>query len=108
MQSGNFSAWWENKERRDQFEEAENEKHKKEIRKLKQAAKRTSDWADKNESTKIGFDPVKEHDRCISSRSFIGAKTKKMQSRVKQMEKRISREIEEKRDCSTTLSVFLS
>ncbi|MBQ9894927.1 MAG: ABC-F family ATP-binding cassette domain-containing protein [Ruminococcus sp.] len=96
VQNGNFTVWWENKERRDQFAEAENEKHKKEIKKLRQAAKRTSDWADKNESTKIGFDPVKEHDRCISSRSFIGAKTKKMQSRVKQMEKRISREIEEK------------
>lgn len=96
VQNGNFSVWWENKEKRDHFAAAENEKHKKEIKKLKQAAKRVSDWADKNESTKIGFDPVKEHDRCISTRSFIGAKTKKMQSHVKQMEKRISREIEEK------------
>ncbi|SFX54357.1 ribosomal protection-like ABC-F family protein [Ruminococcus sp. XPD3002] len=96
VQNGNFSVWWEKKEKRDHFAAAENEKHKKEIKKLKQAAKRVSDWADKNESTKIGFDPVKEHDRCISTRSFIGAKTKKMQSHVKQMEKRISREIEEK------------
>ena len=96
VQSGNFTSWWENKQKRDQFAIAENEKHKKEIKKLRQAAKRTSEWADKNESTKIGFDPIKEHDRCISTRAFIGAKTKKMQSRVKQMEKRIDREIEEK------------
>lgn len=96
VQSGNFSSWWENKQRRDSFAIAENEKHKKEIKKLRQAAKRTSEWADRNERTKIGFDPIKEHDRCISTRSFIGAKTKKMQSRVKQMEKRIDREIEEK------------
>lgn len=96
VQSGNFSDWWENKQRRDKFAAAENEKHKREIKKLKQAAKRTAEWADKNERTKIGFDPVKEHDRCISTRSFIGAKTKKMQSRVKQMENRISHEIEEK------------
>ncbi len=96
VQSGNFSSWWENKQRSDQFAAAENEKHQKEIRKLRQAAKRTADWADQNERTKIGFDPVKEHDRCISTRSFIGAKTKKMQSRVKQMEKRIQHEIEEK------------
>ena len=75
---------------------AENEKHKKEIRKLRQAAQKTSDWADKNERTKIGFDPIKENDRCISTRSFIGAKTKKMQSRVKNIEKRIDRQIEEK------------
>lgn len=93
VQSGNFSCWRENQQRRDQFAEAENEKHRKQIRKLRQAAKRTADWADKSERTKIGFDPIKENDRCISTRSYIGAKTKKMQSRVKQTEHRIEREI---------------
>lgn len=93
---GNFSIWWEDKQKKDQFVLAENEKHQKEIEKLKQAARRTSQWADKNEHTKIGFDPIKEHDRFLDTRSFIAAKTKKMQSRVKQMEKRINREIEEK------------
>lgn len=96
VQSGNFSSWWENKRRKDQFVKAENEKHLKEIKKLKKAAVQTSQWADKNERTKIGFDPVKEHDRSIATRAFVGAKTKKMQSRVKQMEKRLNREIEEK------------
>lgn len=98
VQKGNFSSWWDNKQRKDQFVIAENEKHRKEIKKLKQSAMRTSEWADKNESTKIGFDPIKEHDRSLDTRAFIGAKTKKMQSRVKQIEKRISREIEEKED----------
>lgn len=96
VQKGNFSSWWENKERKDAFQMAENEKHRKEIGKLKKAAERTRDWADKNESTKIGYDPVKEHDRGNGTRPYIGAKTKKMQSRVKQMEERIGREIEEK------------
>ena len=96
VQNGNFSVWWENKQRKDQFVIAENEKHQKEILKLRQAAARTAEWADKNERSKIGYDPIKEHDRFISTRSYIGAKTKKMQSRVKQMEKRISHEIEEK------------
>ncbi len=96
VQSGNFSSWWENKQRKDQFDLAENEKHLKEIQKLKKAAKRASDWADQNERTKIGFDPVKEHDRCKGARAYIGAKTKKMQSRVSQMANRIDREIEEK------------
>lgn len=96
VQSGNFSSWWENKQRSDNFAAAENEKHRKEIKKLRQAAERTAEWADKNERTKIGFDPIKEHDRCISTRAFIGAKTKKMQSRVKNIEKRIDTEIEEK------------
>lgn len=96
VEKGNFSSWWENKQRKDSFAKAENEKHLKEIHKLNEAAARTARWADKNESTKIGFDPIKEHDRFLDTRSYIGAKTKKMQSRVKQMEHRINREIEEK------------
>ena len=82
--------------RKDAFSQAENEKHKKEINKLQKAAEQTRQWADKSERSKIGFDPVKENDRCISTRAYIGSKTKKMQSRVKQMEERIDREIEEK------------
>ena len=96
VQSGNFSSWWENKQKKDQFAITENEKHRREIRKLEQTAARTSEWADKNERTKIGFDSIKEHDRSISTRAYIGAKTKKMQSRVRQFEKRLDREIAEK------------
>lgn len=93
VQNGSFSVWWENKQRKDQFAMAENEKHQKEIRKLRQAATRASKWADQNERSKIGYDPIKEHDRSAGTRPYIGAKTKKMQSRVKQMKKRIDREI---------------
>lgn len=96
--SGNFSSWWENKQKADAFAIAENEKHMKEIGKLRDAADRSGRWAVKNENTKIGFDPVKEHDRNISTRAYIGAKTKKMQSRVKNLERRIDREIAEKED----------
>lgn len=96
VQNGNFSSWWENKARKDAFSQAENEKHKRESGKLQKASEQSRQWADKSERSKIGFDPVKEHDRSISSRSYIGSKTKKMQSRVKQLEERIDREIEEK------------
>ena len=95
IQNGNFSSWWLNKERTDAFHQSENEKHNKEITKLKKAADRAANWADKNERTKIGFDPVKEHDR-NATRAYIGAKTKKMQSRVKQMGERMQREISQK------------
>lgn len=98
VEQGNFDSWWENKQRKDSFEQKENEKHKKEIKKLREAARRAENWAVKNESTKIGYDPVKEPDRCISTRAYIGAKTKKMQSRVKTMEQRMQREIEEKEE----------
>ena len=52
VQKGNFSSWWENKKRKDQFVMAENDKHKKEIVKLKQAAMRTSEWAEKMKEAK--------------------------------------------------------
>lgn len=96
VEKGNFSSWWENKERRDSFEQGENEKHLREIRQLRAAADRAERWADKSESTKIGFDPVREHDRSKGARAYIGAKTKKMQSRVKNLERRIQSEITEK------------
>ena len=96
VQSGNFSSWWENKEKADHFARMEHEKRVKEIGKLKAAADCSSRWAEKNENTKIGYDPAKEHDRSISTRSYIGAKTKKMQSRVKAYEERMDREIEKK------------
>lgn len=96
VMNGNFSVWWENKSRKDAFARAENEKHQREIAKLHETASRIKQWAQKSEGSKIGYDPVKEHDRSKAARSYIGAKTKKMQSRVKNVEKRIDREIEEK------------
>lgn len=96
VQTGNFSSWWENKSRKDAFAKMENEKHLREINKLKKASERTRQWAEKNERTKIGFDPIKDHERDISTRAYIGAKTKKMQSRVQQMQVRLDKEIEEK------------
>ncbi len=96
VQNGNFSVWWENKARRDHFAEAENEKHLKEIASLKRAVDQSGRWAQKNESTKIGIDPIKDHDRGNGTRPYIGAKTKKMQKRVRSYEKRMEREIEAK------------
>ena len=63
VQAGNFSGWWENKARKDAFSQAENEKYLKEISSLKRASERSARWTEKNENTKIGFDPVREHDR---------------------------------------------
>lgn len=96
VQSGNFSSWWENKKKADIYARAQNEKHLREIGKLKAAADRAGRWAEKNENTKIGFNPIEEHDRFIDTRSYIGAKTKKMQKRVKSYENRLLAEIEEK------------
>lgn len=94
VQSGNFSSWQENKNRRDHFARMENEKHAREIASLKRSADQSRRWAQKSEDRKIGYDPVKEPDRPF--RPWFGAKAKKMQKRVKQYEKRMEREIEAK------------
>ena len=96
VQTGNFSSWWDNKTRADAFAKAENEKHLKEIGRLKSTMQQSQGWATKNENTKIGYDPIKEHDRTKNARSYIGAKTKKMESRVKVFEQRMERNIQEK------------
>lgn len=54
VQKGNFSSWWENKQKQDAYELSENERLKKDIKRLTEAARRTSQWADYVESTKIG------------------------------------------------------
>ena len=54
VQRGNFSSWYENKQRQDAFELAQNAQLKKEIGRLKQAARQSRAWADKVENTKIG------------------------------------------------------
>lgn len=96
VEKGNFSSWWENKQRQDDFERSENDKLKKEIGKLQESAKRTAAWADKVENSKIGFDPVKESDRSIGTRSYLGEKSRRMQQRRKNLENRQQAAINEK------------
>jgi len=94
VEQGNFSSWWENKKRQDEFELSENVKLKKEIKRLNQSAKTSGDWADKVESTKIGRDPNSEKN--IGFRSYIGEKSRRMQQRRKNLERRQDQAIEEK------------
>ncbi len=95
IQKGNFSSWWQNKEMQDNYERSENEKLLKDIKRLTVAAKRTSDWSDKAEAKKIGFDPTIT-EKNIGRRSYQGGKSKKMMSRAKNIEERQLSAIEEK------------
>lgn len=95
VQRGNFSSWYQNKQRQDACERAENERLKGDIRRLKAAAKQSRDWADSVESMKIGRHPVKE-ETFIGTRSYLGEKSKRMQQRRKNLEKRQDKAIEEK------------
>ena len=92
---GNFSVWFENKERRDSFELAENSKLKKEIKKLESAAKEKRFWSDRAEGGKIGIDPLKV-DNKMGHRTKEGARAKKIMARAKAIETRQESAIKEK------------
>lgn len=88
VQRGNFSSWYHNKQLQDSFELAENERLKKDIKKLEAAARQSGKWADKVEATKIG--------EGISDRAYIGEQSRRMQQRRKNLERRQHSAIEEK------------
>lgn len=92
---GNFSTWLDNKEKNDNYEKAENEKLKKDISRLEKASKTASDWSDKAEAKKIGFNPLKT-EKSISRRTEQSRKAKKTMSRSVQMKTRTKKAIEEK------------
>jgi len=92
---GNFSTWWENKQRRDAFELAENDKLKKEISRLEETAKEKAQWSDTAERRKLRHDPM-EVDNVKGWRPLQGAKAKKSMARAKAIEARQQAAIEEK------------
>lgn len=95
VQQGNFTSWQENKRRQDEYELAENEKLKKDIKRLTQAARQANQWADKVEASKIG-EKSRMYEKCIDTRAYIGEKSRRMQMRRKNLERRQNLAIEEK------------
>ena len=95
---GNFSVWYENKERQDHFEMEENARLRRDIRHLEGAARQAGNWADEIESTKIGRKAVEKRERTgkLVSREYVGEKSRRMQMRRKNLERRQQRAIDEK------------
>ena len=94
VKSGNFTSWYENKLRKDQFEINQNEKLRKDIKRLKEAARQSQIWSDKVENTKngvkvSGVKPDKGH---------IGHQSAKMMKKSKNLENRQNKAIEEKQN----------
>lgn len=86
VESGNFSSWFENFNRQQESELAQNLHLKKDINRLKQSARRSSGWSDQVESEKIG----------AYDKGFVGHKAAKMMKRAKAIEARQQKAIEEK------------
>ncbi|MBS7217479.1 ribosomal protection-like ABC-F family protein [Thomasclavelia spiroformis] len=88
---GNFSLWYELKNNQDELEIQKNKHLKKDIKRLKTAAKQNENWSHKVEATKSARVSGEKGDR-----GFIGHKAAKMMQRSKNVERRINRAIEEK------------
>lgn len=99
---GNFSTWWENKQRQDAFEQAENVKLKREIFRLEETAAQKARWSIRHEADKAG----------AYDKGFVGAEAARMMKRAKAVEQRRAAAIEEKSkllkniERSDTLKIF--
>ncbi len=88
LQKGTYDTWEQNKNLEDQYELEQNQKLRKEMRRLKQSAREKAIWSHKVENTKIGSGPV--------DRGYIGHKSAKMMKGSKNINKRYEKAIEEK------------
>ncbi len=92
IERGNFSSWFVNKERRDGFELAENEKLKKEVKRLKETAAKKKEWSNKAEKTKYDT----KNSGLRPDRGYVSHKSAKMMNRSKSLEQRREAASEEK------------
>ncbi len=85
LQSGNFTTWMENFQRQQDYEAAQNDRLKKDVKRLKQATRRTQQWSDKVEASKTG----------AYDKGFVGHKAAKMMKRAKSIEARQTAALEQ-------------
>ncbi|WP_136605453.1 Lsa family ABC-F type ribosomal protection protein [Paenibacillus dokdonensis] len=92
VQSGNYSSWKLNFDRQQEHEEATNQRLQKDIGRLKQSSKRSSDWSHQVEASKNGT----TNSGSKLDKGFVGHKAAKMMKRAKNIESRQQKAIEEK------------
>jgi len=83
---GNFSTWKDQNDLKKNFETRQNEKLKREIRQLKEAARQRRNWSHNKEKSKQG----------APDKGFIGHKASKQMKRALVIEKRMQKNLEEK------------
>ena len=88
VQSGNFSSWYENFQRRQMAETTQDRRLQKDIERLRKAAGQTGVWAGRVESSKYGCGPA--------DRGYIGHKSAKMMKRAKSIQSRQQKAADEK------------
>lgn len=93
VQVGNFSSWYDNKMRHEQFEMTQNERLKRDIKRLQQAAQRTKNWSFAIEKTKYKSEPGAS----VGDKGNIGRRAAKMMQRSKNLERRQNQAIADKK-----------
>lgn len=95
---GNFTSWWENKKRQDEYEIAENERLKGDIRRLTRAAEQKERWSDAVEKTKYqSHNKGGDINPGFMDKGYIGHKAAKMMKRAKVIEGRALNAVEDKK-----------
>lgn len=92
VRKGNFSSWYADKTARDDLELKQNENLRKDIHKLKEAARQAARWSDKVENSKIGTRVA----GLKPDRGHIGHQAAKMMKRAKTLENRKENAVREK------------
>ena len=80
LQAGNFSSWWQNRQRQEAHERAENQRLRGEIDRLQAAARQAAARSHAIEQAKFGG---KKENGLRPDRGFIGHKSAKMMKRAK-------------------------
>lgn len=86
VQSGNYTSFSKNFERKQELERRQYSRLQTDIRRLQDTARRTADWADAVETSKSG----------AVDKGYVGHKSAKMMKRAKVAEARRQKEIEQK------------
>ena len=84
--AGNFSTWWDQKQRQDAYELDRNEILRRDISRLTQTAREKADWSDRVEATKLSS----------GDRGHVGHMAAKAMKRSKSIVTRYERQIDEK------------
>lgn len=111
LYQGNFSVYQQQKKRQDQFELSQNEKLKKEIKRLQKTAAEKAEWSRSKEGDKYGH-PKQKGSGAVYDTGFIGARAARTMKRSKTIEQRALSQIQEKskllKDIETSVSLRLN
>ncbi len=92
VQKGNFATWQQNKTWRNQHQMKRNDRLKKEIRRLSNAADQSARWSDKAEKTKFGT----KNAGLKPDKGYVGHKSAKMMKKARRLAARRRNALEEK------------